>query len=125
MNFTFNKKDKLKSKKHIDALFAKGKSVSAYPLRLVYMATTFDDDVLFKTGISVSKRHFKRAIDRNRVKRLMREAFRLHKVEYSNNISTPHAFMILYIGTEKPSLTLIETKMKRLFEKFEKNEANS
>lgn len=125
MNFTFNKKDKLKSKKHIDALFAKGKSVSAYPLRLVYMATTFDDDVLFKTGISVSKRHFKRAIDRNRIKRLMREAFRLHKAEYFNNMSIPHAFMILYIGTEKPSLTLVETKMKRLFEKFEKNEADS
>jgi ribonuclease P protein component len=125
LNFTFNKKDKLKSKKYIDALFANGKSVSAYPLRLVYMATTFDDDVTFKTGVSVSKRHFKRAIDRNRIKRLMREAFRLHKAEYFNNMSIPHAFMILYIGTEKPSLTLVETKMKHLFEKFEKNEADS
>jgi ribonuclease P protein component len=121
LKFTFNKKDKLKSKKQIEALFSQGKSVSAYPLRLVYMATTFNDDVLFKTGVSVSKRHFKRAVDRNRIKRLLREVFRLHKAEYFNNISTSHAFMILYIGTEKPSLTLIETKMKRLFEKFESN----
>ncbi len=121
MKFTFNKKDKLKSKKHIDALFAQGKSVSAFPLRLVYLSTTFDDDVLFKTGVSVSKKHFKLAIDRNRIKRLMREAFRLHKAEYFHNISTPHAFMILYIGAEEPNLTLVETKMKRLFEKFENN----
>ncbi|MFH4963851.1 ribonuclease P protein component [Gaetbulibacter sp. M235] len=121
MKFTFNKKEKLKSKKLIDTLFSQGKSVSAFPLRLVYISTEFDDNVMFKTGVSVSKKHFKRAVDRNRIKRLMREAFRLHKTEYFNNISTPHAFMILYIGAEEPSLTLVETKMKRLFEKFENN----
>ena len=55
LKFSFSKKEKLKSKKLIDALFVKGQSVSAYPLRLVYMPTTFSEDVLFKTGVSVNE----------------------------------------------------------------------
>lgn len=118
MKFTYSKKDKLKSKKLIDQLFTEGQSVSAYPLRLVYSTTVFDDGVLIKTGVSVSKKHFKNAVQRNRIKRLLREAYRLHKVCYFNNLSTPHAFMILYIGKEIPDLTHVETNMKLLFERF-------
>lgn len=124
MNFSFNNKEKLKSKKLIDSLFSNGQSVSAFPLRLVFMSTHFDDGLLFKTGVSVSKRHFKRAVDRNRIKRLMREAFRLHKAQYFDNISTPHAFMILYIGKEIPSLIQLENKMSQLFDKFSKANSN-
>ena len=118
MKFTYSKKEKLKSKKLIEQLFAEGQSVSAYPLRLVYIKTTFDDDVIAKTGVSVSKRHFKSAVDRNRIKRLLREVYRLNKATYFNNITTQYAFMILYIGKELPTLTLVETKMKTLFDKF-------
>lgn len=118
MKFTYPKKEKLKSKKRIDQLFAEGQSVSSFPLRLVYLGTTFDDDVLVKTGVSVSKRHFKKAVDRNRIKRLLREAYRLNKPLLFNNLTTQHAFMILYIGKEKPTYTQVETRMKRLFDKF-------
>ncbi|SFZ90199.1 ribonuclease P protein component [Flaviramulus basaltis] len=118
MKFTYSKKEKLKSKKLIDQLFTEGKSVSAYPLRLVYLPSTFEKDLIAKTGVSVSKRNFKTAIDRNHIKRLLREVYRLNKGLYFNNLSTPHAFMILYIGKEKPSLAQIETRMKLLFEKF-------
>ena len=118
MSTTFSKKDKLKSKTLIGQLFAQGNSVSTFPLRLVYMPATFNDGVLFKTGVSVSKRNFKKAVDRNRIKRLMREAFRLHKHDYFNNMSEPYAFMILYIGKEKPTFIQIETKMAQLFENF-------
>lgn len=118
MKFTFNKKEKLKSKKCIDQLFTNGQSVSAFPLRLVFLPTTFKDDVLVKTGVSVSKRFFKNAVERNRIKRLMREAYRLNKANYINNLSTPFAFMILYIGKDKPTLTHMETRMNSLFEKF-------
>lgn len=118
MKFTFNKKDKLKSSKLIEQLFSEGKSVSAFPLRLVYLPTTFSDGARFKTAISVSKRNFKKAVDRNRIKRLMREAFRLHKHDYINNMSGPYAFMILYIGKDKPTLSQIEVKMAQLFEAF-------
>lgn len=118
MKFTYNKKEKLKSKKLIDQLFAEGKSVSAYPLRLVYIITAFDETIIAKTGVSVSKRNFKTAVNRNRIKRLMREAYRLNKATYFNNLTSQYAFMVLYIGKDLPTFELIETKMKTLFEKF-------
>ena len=120
MKFTFSQKEKLKSKKLIDQLFAEGQSVSVFPLRLVYFPTSFEEDVVSKTGVSVSKRNFKTAVDRNLIKRLLREAYRLNKATYFNNITTQYAFMILYIGKEKPKFTEVEVKMKLLFEKFQK-----
>ena len=118
LKLTYPKKEKLKSKKLIDQLFIESKSVSAFPLRLVYLETSFDEDVQIKTGISVSKRNFKTAVDRNHIKRLLREAYRLNKADYFNNITTQYAFMILYIGKDKPTFDQVETKMKRLFKKF-------
>ena len=125
MNNTFRKSEKLKSKKLIEQMFVEGGSVSAFPLRLVYLETSFEDGVSIKTGVSVSKRNFKSAVDRNRIKRLLREAYRLHKTVYFNNITTQYAFMILYIGNDKPTLTQLETRMKLLFEKFNKAVSNS
>ncbi|MBD0831267.1 ribonuclease P protein component [Aestuariibaculum sediminum] len=118
MKFTYNKKEKVKSKKLIEQLFTEGQSVSAYPLRLVYIQTAFNEPIVAKTGVSVSKRQFKTAVARNRIKRLMREAYRLNKASYFNNISTQYAFMILYIGKEKPTLNQIENRMQHLFNKF-------
>lgn len=118
MPFTYSKKEKLKSKKLIDHLFAEGQSVSAFPLRMVFIPTTFDDGVLVKAGVSVSNRNFKSAIDRNRIKRLLRESYRLNKARYFNNLTTQHALMILYIGKDKPTYSHVETKMNLLFEKF-------
>lgn len=115
---SYPKKEKLKSKKLIDQLFTEGQSVSAFPLRLVYLQTCFEDKIVAKTGVSVSKRNFKTAVNRNRIKRLLREAYRLNKADFFNNITTQYAFMILYIGKDKPTFTQVETTMKRLFEKF-------
>ncbi len=120
MDNTFKKSEKLKSKKLIEQLFLEGRSVSAFSLRLVYLKTSFKDDSNVKTGVSVSKRNFKRAVDRNRIKRLLREAYRLNKNLYFNNITTQYAFMILYIGKEKPEFKDLESKMKLVFEKFNK-----
>ena len=115
MNYTFNKKEKLKSQKLIEKLFAQGQSVVAHPLRMVYIKTDFDEAIKIKAGVSVSKRHFKKAVDRNRLKRLMREAYRLQKAAYFDNISGQYALMILYIGKEKTTYTKVESAMKQLF----------
>lgn len=118
MKASFQKIEKLKSKKLIEQLFAEGKSVSAHPLRLIFIESIFIEDVNLKVGVSVSKRNFKKAVDRNRIKRLLREVYRLQKPIYFNNITTQYAFMILYIGNKKPIYKHIESKMKVLFDQF-------
>ncbi len=120
MKFTFNKKEKLKSEKLIAQLFADGQSVAAYPLRLVYLKTTFEDNVKVKAGVSVSKRNFRNAVDRNRIKRLMREAYRLQKDAYFNNFSGSYALMILYIGKDATDFKTVRLRMNQLFDKFQK-----
>ncbi|MEM9679876.1 MAG: ribonuclease P protein component [Bacteroidota bacterium] len=118
MAFTFSKKERLKSKKLIETLFKEGKSVIAYPLKLIYLETEFEDDVMIKTAVSVSKRLHKKAVHRNRIKRLLREAYRLNKGEYFNNSTTSYAFMILYISKDGTTFDLVNRKMKALFKKF-------
>lgn len=125
MKATYSKKEKLKSKKLIDQLFSEGQSVLVYPLRLVYCETTFVDDVLMKTGVSVSKKHFKKAVERNKIKRLLREAYRLNKTAYFNNIPTQYALMILYIGKNVPKYIEVEQSLNKLFQKFIDKESKS
>ena len=120
MSFTYSKKEKLKSKKVIEQLFSEGKSVSAYPLRLVFLEYPFDDDVQFKTGVSVSKRIFKNAVDRNKIKRLLREAYRLNRDTHFNNILASYALMILYIGKDEKEFTSVNTSMNELLGAFSK-----
>lgn len=114
MKYTFGKSEKLKSKKEIDQLFNEGKSVSAYPLKLIYTQT----ETNLKVGVSVSKRNFKNAVDRNHIKRLLREGYRLNKNEVLNNKALPYSFMILYISKEMPDFKTINLKMKQLITKF-------
>ncbi len=89
MSFTFNHNEKLKSKKLIDLLFEQGKSFHCFPYRVVYLfnevsfkipeSKDFVDNYPIKFGVSVAKKNFKKAVDRNRVKRITREAWRLQK----------------------------------------------
>ena len=126
MNLRFPKEEKLKSKKRIEQLFTEGNSVSKFPLRLVYTATNLPNEVPIQAGVSVTKRNFKKAVTRNRIKRLMREAYRLHKNDVFNKISTSYAFMFLYIGRQEPTFEEIEKSMIRLLQKFiEKTEATN
>ena len=118
MKFTFHIKERLKSQKIIEKLFLQGKSVTVYPLKLLYLETAHWDGAKIKMGVSVSKRYFKKAVDRNRIKRLIREAFRLNKEEYFNNIPTSYALMILYIGKDTADFDLINSKTKLLLSAF-------
>ena len=124
MNFKYSKKDKLKSKKLIEQLFTEGKAITAYPLKLIYLKTEFEDESILKTGVSVSKRLHKTAVARNRIKRLLREAYRLNKPLYFNNSSASYTFMILYLSKDGTTFDNVNTSMKLLFKKFIDRTAN-
>jgi ribonuclease P protein component len=118
MKFTYPKSEKLKSKNTIDLLFSEGKSVGKYPLRLVYVAVDFGENVPIKMGVSVSKKYFKKAVDRNYFKRVLRETYRLNKNRLLDPLNQPYAFMLLYQSKDRLSYEEINTKTIQLFEKF-------
>jgi len=118
MQFTYPKKEKLKSKTTIDLLFSEGNSVSKFPLRLVYVENKEENAELMKMGVSVSKKYFKKAVDRNYFKRVLRETYRLNKHILIDNIEKPYAFMFFYQTKERLSYKEIEEKTIQLFQKF-------
>ena len=118
MDFKYPKEEKLKSKKIIDLLFSEGNSISKYPLRLVFVETNFEEDVPFKMGVSVSKKNFKNAVDRNYYKRVLRECYRLNKQVLATNLQTKYAFMFFYQTKDRLSYQEINKKTIQLFEKF-------
>ncbi len=77
---SFGREEKLKSRKAIDALFKLGRSVVHFPIRAKYVVLPASEkNSTAQAGFTVSKKHFKRAVHRNRIKRLLREAYRLQK----------------------------------------------
>jgi ribonuclease P protein component len=117
IDFKYPKNEKLKSRKTIDLLFTKGKSVSKFPLRLVYVPIDESKEKL-KFGVSVSKKHFKNAVDRNYFKRVLRECYRLNKHLLHNHLDQPYAVMFFYQTKEHLSYQEINEKTILLFEKW-------
>ncbi len=118
MQFTYPKHEKLKSKTTIDLLFSNGNSVSKFPLRLVYVENSEENAELIKMGVSVSKKYFKKAVDRNYYKRVLRETYRLNKHLLIDSLQKPYAFMLFYQTKERLSYQEIEEKTIQLFQKF-------
>jgi ribonuclease P protein component len=119
MRSTFKKEEKLKKKKLIGQLFAEGRSLSAYPVKLIYLQTDHDSPFKIQAGVSVSKRNFKKAVDRNRIKRLLREVYRKNKyLLYESEHTKKHIFMFIYVGKKEEPYTVLEEKMKQLINKF-------
>jgi len=118
MNFTYPKNERLKSKTTIGLLFSEGKSVSKYPLRLVYRQAETNSEEQTKIGVSVSKKYFKKAVDRNYFKRVLRETYRLNKHLLLDNLDEPYSIMLFYQTKDRLSYQEINTKMIQLFEKF-------
>ena len=119
MRNTFRTEEKLKKKNLITELFASGKSSSVFPLKMIYLQNDHDSPYKIQAGVSVSKRNFKKAVDRNRIKRLMRESYRKNKyLIYNNEDTKKHIIMFIYQGKSEVSYELLEEKMKELIEKF-------
>lgn len=118
MKNTYPKHEKLKSKTTIDLLFSEGKSVSKYPLRLVYVPAILENEERVKFGVSVSKKYFKKAVDRNYFKRVLRETYRLNKQLLLENMAQPYAFMFFYQTKDRLPYSEINEKTIQLFQKF-------
>jgi len=118
MDFSYPKNEKLKSRKLIDLLFAEGRSVSKYPVKLIYLRTGLPKDAKIQAGVAVPKRNFKSAVKRNRIKRLLREAYRLNKHQVFNNSDGGFAFLFLYLGKEMPSYPEVENAMIKVLARF-------
>ena len=116
--YTYGKDEKLKRRKLIDEIFTTGETFSSYPFRVFYKKMEFDSDVKAQVGVSVSKRNFKRAVDRNRIKRLMREAYRLNKYTFIDNIDNQVVVMIIYTQRKELPFDLIKSKMNTTLKKL-------
>lgn len=118
MDESFGKKEKLKSKVLIDKLFAEGQTVKKYPLLLVYTRLQNPSEKVNKVGVSVSKRNFKRAVDRIKIKRLMREVFRKNKYLVTSNLTENYAMMLIYTGREIWSYADLSRNGEELLKRF-------
>jgi ribonuclease P protein component len=115
-------KEKLKSRKAIQAIFEEGKSVKEYPIFLFYQKAT-SEEIPMRIGFSVSKRNFKSAVDRNRVKRLMREAYRLNKSSLVDVLKSESKYMnamFVYSANRILPLEEIEKRVIKILSKLEK-----
>lgn len=118
MRFKFNKEEKLKSAKLIEQLFEQGSSMYEFPLGMMYLKINHNSNHPVKVSFSVSKRKFKRAVDRNRIKRLMRECYRLNKHSLYSNIENKYILMFTYIDEKEHKYVDIEEKMIHLMKKL-------
>lgn len=124
--FAFPKEEHLCGEIRINKLFTEGKAFIVYPIRIVYRIDEKNDDVPLKVLVSVPKKRFKRAVKRNRIKRLMREAYRLNKIPLINIVEAKHLNLHIalnYVSNEEVDYKLIELKvidaLKKIADKIE------
>ena len=138
MDFRFRRTERLKSEKVISLLFKKGHSFSCYPLRLVYSEITPlskteepSDFSPIQFTLSVSKKKFKRAVDRNVLRRRIRESYRLQKHELylfleNNDLlkEKQFAFMVIYTAKEILPYPEIHKGIRKMIAKFKQELGN-
>lgn len=125
-NNSYSRQKKLKSRKVLESLFSAGKSFSEFPLKLFYTLEpsspeNADQQAKIKAAVGVSARNFKKAVHRNRIKRLLRETYRtqnqfLYQTATSGKKNI--AVFFLYIGKELPDYAMLQLAMSKILKKL-------
>jgi len=113
------KERRIKRKKIFERLVAEGRSAFVYPFKAVYLPMELPEPVPWQVGFAVSKRRFRKAVRRNRVKRLMRESFRLHQQVLHD--LPPMALLLIYVAREELSFAEMMESMRKVLEKIRKD----
>ena len=117
--FTWKKEEKLKSRKRIECVFKEGRSFSVFPFKVFYLVGPGGTAV--QAGFGAGARHFKKAVDRNRIKRLSREAYRLQKqplIDRMREKGLSMAVFFIYTGKELPDYQTISGKIGVVLQKL-------
>ena len=120
--YSYTATEKLKSRKLLDQLFTKGRSFSVFPVKVFFMLLPDQTDQAIQAGVGVSARNFRKAVDRNRIKRLLRECYRLNKLSLHATVEAKQkkvGVFFLYIGKELPDYTYLNEKMQTALTKLE------
>ena len=132
--FTYKKTDKLKSRKQTQHLFSTGQAINVFPIRLIYTIEPIESTAanlsltsILQAGVGAPSRIFRKAVQRNRVKRLLREAYRLEKPNFISQAALDNKRINLFFlytdalvltqveiqGKLKEALSLLVTKLKK------------
>src|ERR1044071_4741839 len=128
--FTLGKTERIKSRKLIEQLFKEGRSFVLYPYRVYYKMNPAAANSYLQFGIGVGSKNFKKAVDRNRIKRVTREAYRLQKNELQEQLKEKKLqlnIFLIYTDKELPVFNTIKEKLQVILNRFMKmiNESNS
>jgi len=132
--FTLGKYERLKSRKLIEQLFSEGKSFSIHPFKIFYLVnenifsalqkkSLHAKKIILQCGVGVSSKIFKKAVDRNRIKRLIREAYRLQKFFLHDALKEKNlqlALFIIYTGKELPDYKMVSDKIDLILHRITK-----
>ena len=119
--FTLGKKERLKSRKRIELLFSKGKNFVSTPYKIYYLVEKAKPGLQF--GVGVSGKNFKKSVDRNRIKRLTREAYRLQRSMLQEKVKTVNkelSIFFIYTGKELPDFITAKEKVAVALNKLSK-----
>ena len=118
MSQSFHKTERLKSKIIFDELIASGSTVKKHPFILVWKKLNVEQSYPIRIAFSVSKKRFPLAVDRNEMKRKIREAYRLKKSDIYANLNNNYAVLLIYTPKEKIKRDLLNNKLTLVFKRF-------